>query len=143
MIGNMSSNPHKIEFIHVFNPHAGLSSPYQERTRSHAAREAHARVRRLRMAKYQARGRFNQKPIASTADEHGISEVISGQLQATVPHDTHELMPSPRDLVTSDCRDPFASSARILGRVEHFLLGHCTSHPPWVLHTFILSDSAD
>lgn len=115
IIINMSANRIAIDFIHSpYSQAPGTGgSASRHRVHSHAAREAHARVRRQRLVEYQATG------IASEDSEEARTEFA-----ATDKFDA-SLAASPVELLAAGRRDPFGSFARRLNSMEDFLLDYC------------------
>lgn len=91
---------------------AGLSALQGRRAHSHAAREAHAKVRRQRVLEYRA------ARTRTRADEDD-SKACTTELQ------TDPAVFVPVGLLGSGRRDPFRSYARPLNSTEDFLLDYC------------------
>jgi len=84
----------------------------QRQARSHAARETHARTRRLRMIEHLRLGQSREPAL-------GGSEQTSQKVQVS----------SPVGILPSSRKDPFMSFARPLSPMEHFLLDYCKCMP--------------
>lgn len=111
----MSGKGSEIQFI--YSSHAGLpgvkSAETQRQVHSHAARAAHAKVRRQRLLKYQA-----IKASSHSKDEAQLSTRAAAEVGIAI-------VSSPISLLGSSRRDPFASFARHLNPIEGFLLDYC------------------
>jgi hypothetical protein len=120
----------KVRFINISNPAASASANVQRRAHSHAAREAHARTRRLRTAEHVLR---NDMKLAHAGRGHEEAGVVRRDSKRDIwtpcvatSRDTQAAGTcSPVSVLSSNRRDPFASLAMSLGRQEHFLLDHC------------------
>ncbi|KAK3387826.1 hypothetical protein B0H63DRAFT_521847 [Podospora didyma] len=115
----------KIQFVDQSQP-ANRAS--QRQRHAHAAREAHARTRRLRTAEYQAQQQLRagqDGAIASTSS----SDAALGEALESGPEEKAILptvpLPSPvGGILGSAHRDPFDAFAVPFKPVEHFLLDH-------------------
>ncbi|KAK0716176.1 hypothetical protein B0H67DRAFT_582536 [Lasiosphaeris hirsuta] len=98
------SNPavrSRIQFIFLENADGTASAASRKITRSYAARESHARVRRERTAEYQVAKRREAKHFTAES-----------------------ALASPKTLLSAAPTDPFASAARPISALEHYLLDH-------------------
>ncbi|PYI01598.1 hypothetical protein BO78DRAFT_246423 [Aspergillus sclerotiicarbonarius CBS 121057] len=86
---------------------AGLTESQQRIAHSHAARSAHARVRRLRTMQYQAQKQEKRRTLESITSSSDEIEHNAGLGIITV--------------LSADRRDPFMSFARRLDPMEQFL----------------------
>lgn len=114
---NMSRKGSEIQFIHSTQLRApGVASAEMQRlVHSHAARAAHAKVRRQSLIEYQA-----VKSSSGSEDERRpLSTAAAEKAMAAIP--------SPLGLLGSDRRDPFASFPRRLNPAEYYLLDYCKS----------------
>ncbi|KAH8898423.1 hypothetical protein GQ53DRAFT_837332 [Thozetella sp. PMI_491] len=125
-----NSTPRKLHFINTSNPTAGDARSARRLARSHSAREVHARERRLRLAKYSTDG---TKEKSGDPGGHESTIPVAGQTRDAGqgappaprdPEDGGASLSAPVSLLGADRRDPFASSARPLTPVEHFLVDH-------------------
>ena len=91
----------------------------QRQARSHAARETHARTRRLRMIEHLRLGQSREPAL-------GGSEQTSQKVQVS----------SPVGILPSSRKDPFMSFARPLTPIEHFLLDYCKCMPTVPYRTY-------
>lgn len=94
----------ELQFI-ITAPEAAISPTSQQRiARSHAARSAHARARRLRTSQYQAQKK-----------REWLDDV---KCRLNRPTDIVTVLPASR-------KDPFTSFARVLKPLEQMLFDHC------------------
>ncbi len=119
-LGAQLTMQRKIRFINVAEPSArfGQNEKRHERqARSHAAREGHARTRRLRMLNH----------LAST--ESAVPSLLpQGEAPPEADNEMHALiLSSPVGLLSADRSDPFSTLAMSLRPFEYFLLDHCAS----------------
>ena len=121
LVDSQAMMPRPVQFINLSNPAAGLPSSSQRQSRSHAAREAHAKARRLRTAKYQA-SRRRQHDQGGTAQIEARYALASPKL-AREP--SSFVISSPLSLLGSARTDPFSSYSTMLTHVDYFLLDHC------------------
>lgn len=97
--------PLQLQFVAVSNPTGPVPSKSRKLCHSHAARQAHARERRLRAQRYQ-------------------KEVMQFRLDENMA-DLNTLRPLGR--TPNRRNDPFAAIAIPLSSQEYFLLDYCTS----------------
>ena len=116
-----SAEPCKIQFINLDPSQTSTAS--QRRIHSHAAREAHARTRRLRVMEHQAYRSAQQSKDGDKENNMALANRNPVQPELLV-------VPSPVSLLASDRRDPFMSFANPFTPIEHFLFQHCESEPP-------------
>lgn len=134
----------KIHFVNISDPAASLSGDARRRAHSHAARETHARARRLRTVDYQSRDTTTQLALAQKRQGPGEEEeeeeeqekddrvtnrgTVYNPNSSSIANKLEVALaagPSPVSLLASHRRDPFDSSAIAFKPVEHFLLDHC------------------
>ncbi|BCS30773.1 uncharacterized protein APUU_81076A [Aspergillus puulaauensis] len=110
----MSRKRGEVQFIHSTQLRApGVASAEVQRlVHSHAARAAHAKVRRQRLIEYQA-----AKTSSGSEDERRPFSTAAAEIAMAA-------IPSPLGLLGSDRRDPFASFARHLNPAECYLLDY-------------------
>jgi hypothetical protein len=123
----------QMEFINLSHPSDRSSASLQRRANSHAAREAHARARRLRAANYQAHnarkhGQDNQGQSMSRSKGPPDSGQGLGLLIEYGLNEETSVTPTPMSLLPADRRDPFGSFVKPFTPREHFLLDHCESN---------------
>jgi hypothetical protein len=106
----------RIRFVHVDRP-AKLDQKQAREIRSHAARETHARARRLRVIAHLGLPDPRQDPPPPAILESTQEEIAKDKENTSEPM---SLLPASR-------KDPFAAFVRSLEPVEHFLLDHCMS----------------
>ncbi|KAH8657896.1 hypothetical protein BX600DRAFT_482486 [Xylariales sp. PMI_506] len=126
-----SSIPLKIEFVDLSRPGQKPTVRSSQRANSHAAREAIARARRLRVQEYQASQAKRQciehddaKIRNKTRSEWKLSSLNNEQSFPYPEESSKMLIPNPATLLPADRKDPFASFAAPLNPMEHFLLDH-------------------
>ena len=107
-----SSTLHFVDLSHSCD---AISKKGQRRAaRSHAARAAHAKARRLLTIQYQAQKKLTG--VDKPTRDNGPDPVAAPQV--------FNLLPAGRI-------DPFMSFARPFRPFEHFLFDHCTSFSGW------------
>jgi hypothetical protein len=121
----------RIQFIHISNPATRPSADAQRRAHSHAARETHARARRLRTVNYLSRNNTRHAPECQEREDHdpcvnrdAVDDLYPPSTKSNLKVESTPI-PSPASLLASDRRDPFASFAMPFKPMEHFLLDHC------------------
>lgn len=122
-------NRPKIQFIYQEGADGASSAASRKIARSYAARESHARVRRERLINSQkSEGRA---PIDSHATAEFASRAREDKVTAAVAlrrgSGGFVQLPSPITLLSAAPTDPFASTARPITILEHYLLDHCES----------------
>ncbi len=127
-ISNMKMNQaSNIHFIHVHLPDPHASTPQMRSgMRSHAARAAHAKARRLRSVQFQS----DMQTALSQSHQHASSMGNKEHKQDALGIVTHwkdvaGQEPDLVDLLTTSRRDPFASLALKFNRFEHFMFDYC------------------
>lgn len=95
----------KLQYIITAPEAATLTTSQQRVARSHAARSAHARERRLRTSQYQAQNKR----------EWGLNDV---RFRLSKPTNILTILPASR-------KDPFTTFARPLKPLEQMLFDHC------------------
>ncbi|KAK1756652.1 hypothetical protein QBC47DRAFT_297379 [Echria macrotheca] len=101
----------RVRFLHITNPTA-VDGKVRRQIRSHAARETHARSRRVLMMNHLGKDRDSTSPG-------------SGVPAADIaPEPKENPLPSPLTHLSSDRKDPFSAFSRPLGPIEHYLLDH-------------------
>lgn len=128
----MTRQGDEVHFIHSYSPGSKeqSSAEVQRQVRSHAARAAHAKTRRQRLARYQAKQgsvhpRHQQHGDSHQNQDHGLQQSPPSEAFIKGGHDTSS---SPFQILGSGRRDPFSSFARPLSPAEDFLLDYC-EHP--------------
>lgn len=106
----MSRNTPKLEFVESSYSQANGTgrTAAQRRVHSHAAREAHAKVRRQRLIEYRA------AKNATTAGPNTFTAALA-----------KPVIRGPIGLLPAGRSDPFGSFARLLNATEYFLLDYC------------------
>jgi hypothetical protein len=107
--------PHELQFIISSAPSSNSSKGASLRTaaRSHAARSAHARARRLRTIEYQAQKSRERNRPSNIADNAEPCDLPGC---------------GPRDALSYHRRDPFMACAKQLKPFEQMLFDHCMFH---------------
>ncbi|KAK4447828.1 hypothetical protein QBC34DRAFT_486082 [Podospora aff. communis PSN243] len=108
----------RIRFVHVDRP-AKPDQKQAREIRSHAARETHARARRLRVIAHLGLPDPRQDPP--------LAPTIPGSTQQEIAKENKNIA-DPKSLLPASRKDPFAAFVRSLEPVEHFLLDHCMSY---------------
>lgn len=112
-----------VEFIASTFPRH-IPAKEQRKAHSHAAREAHARTRRLRMIEYQASKAIQKvESFPQVAESETITEGCD--ILALNVHEAKQPVLSLLNYLGSDRKDPFSCFAREFEPIEHFLLDHC------------------
>ncbi|KAK0649271.1 hypothetical protein B0T16DRAFT_507978 [Cercophora newfieldiana] len=105
----------RIRFVHVDNP-TKPDQNHARQVRSHAARETHARARRLRVISHLGLSNPSLGPLETL--DSAISESTQEKpIQEGNDSNLSSLLPAGR-------QDPFAAFVRSLDPIEHFLLDH-------------------
>jgi hypothetical protein len=125
-----TQQPRKIQFINLSHPADASATESQRSAHSHAARAAHASTRRLRILEYRIRKASQQSEECRDHDGAGSSKeavpsTVAAAKSSSLIRVEADVVPSPVNLLASDRRDPFMSSARPLESIEHYLLDHC------------------
>lgn len=107
------SETHFISLLHP-GPSGAVSAETRRKIRSQAARAAHAKVRRQRVAMYQA------MRACGSSEARRLSSCDGSAADVDVP-----VPSSPATLLGAGRKDPFASFAKHLNSIEHFLLDYC------------------
>ncbi|KAF4467131.1 hypothetical protein FALBO_5989, partial [Fusarium albosuccineum] len=105
-----------MEFITLVHPSQSSSAKSKRKAHSHAARVAHARARRLRMAGFASQNAIDRESTQKQQD--GIQpkhQVALGQDQTTL---------APRYLPGAFEHEPFASFLKSLTPREHYIFNH-------------------
>ncbi|KAI9735740.1 MAG: hypothetical protein M1818_006348 [Claussenomyces sp. TS43310] len=114
----------RIQFINTSDPGNAISAEEKRRANSHAARTAHAKIRRLRTIEYQAEKGRQEPEGTQEALGRSIAPRSSVQPTPTAVETEQLVLISPVSLLASSRRDPFQSFARSFKPIEHFLLDH-------------------
>lgn len=117
--------PRKIHF--VTTPGLGQSSitQVQKAAKSHAAREAHAKLRHLRMRKYQERNAESEKASSAGMDDRALIHISCDDVSGAQVPGKNLWKPTLLDSLSSSYRNPFYTIGRPLKEVENFLFHHC------------------
>lgn len=116
----------RLHFVKVPGPGPTASTGSLKTSKSHAAREAHAKKRRQRMKEYQDRGGEPERSQPAAASDVTLArrEDGIGKDDGRVPGwdiGTSQLL----DHLSSSYTDPFSSLGRHMTGMEYFLLHHC------------------
>lgn len=111
-----SASRKRIHFITVDDPGKTSSAQARKASKSHAAREAHAKARRLRMQEYQSQ---NDVP-----GKNGSSDTINAPLVQS-GGGQGPWKPTLVELASYGYRDPLPVLDRPMTDQEHFLFHHC------------------
>lgn len=124
----------KIQFIYLDSADGANSAASRKIARSYAARESHARVRRERLLKYQKSKGSGPEVSHATAESTSRTREEQTTVAVTLQRGRGRLMKpaSPLTLLSAAPTDPFASTARPVAMLEHYLLDHCKSAATWV-----------
>lgn len=120
----MSSNaaPRKrIQFVMVSNPAEASSAQTRKKAHSHAAREAHAKARRMRAQQHRKAQETSDGWSAGHEDAAGLDTTLEPASARTGP----VTYASPLGLLLSHCKDPFSTLVKSFTHREYFLLHYC------------------
>lgn len=130
-----------MEFITIVHPDQQDSPRLRRQAHSHAARTAHARARKARVASHNAQqsktdNKTDKKKKGAAPSQYGPdmpsahSVHVHTSLQALPVMTLFEAVPV--SLPGRFEHEPLATFRRTLTAREHFLLDYCTSHlTPW------------
>lgn len=119
----------RLHFVEVPDPGRTVSTGSLKTSKSHAAREAHAKKRRQRMKEYQDRGGNGSEP--GSFQSAGVADATLARLEDGTGKDDGRVPgwhigTSPLlDHLSSSYTDPFSALGRHMTGMEYFLLHHC------------------
>ncbi|KAH8891540.1 hypothetical protein GQ53DRAFT_746607 [Thozetella sp. PMI_491] len=116
----------KVQFIAVSGLPDAPSAKAQRLAHSHAARAAHAKARRLRMAEYQA-GKGSDpgsSPRKAVVDDQEDTQAGLRIRPTAAVMPSQDVIPSPSTTLSAGRRDPFNVFSTPMGTKEHFLFDH-------------------
>lgn len=120
-----------LHFVNISQPAVGDARSAQQQARSHSAREAHARARRLQVEKYQRHSAVQQAEGSRLDCQDVAMEILPKGPFLAMSSNAEDLergladIFSPVNQLVSNCKDPFSCSAISLTPTDHFLLDHC------------------
>lgn len=121
------------EFITVSHPAQGASNNLKRRAHSHAARVAHARARRHRVAEYMNEKDTVEQKAQREATNHGSQnqtqtrDVLCHQCNLGLVGRDKTTFLAKRAISDAFEHEPFARFMESLSPREHFMLNHCES----------------
>ena len=119
-----------MHFINSFDPIDDRTKPRTRNARSHAARYAHAKARRIRMAAHQASIAAIRHQDGSSDEDERLAVQFERVVKPTIfcleqKSSTEQAV----GLLTMTRKDPFGSFPKPLTHNEHFLFDHCKEIP--------------
>ena len=121
-----------MEFIDLSYPASDAQARSRRKVRSHAARAAHARIRKLQTAQYQSSSLGqSERARQNTAHHHRDEDKPESGCGLKWPPFRSQCLihPTPTSLLGSGRTDPFASFAMVFSRWEKYLFDHCEYDP--------------
>jgi hypothetical protein len=113
-----------MEFITLAHPEQKNSARLKRQAHSHAARVAHARARKVRMADYQQSAAIDRRPSGEATSQSEDAEIRRRTKQNV--DNSRAVTAALLGISGAFEHEPLASFIQSLTPREHFVFSHCT-----------------